>query len=126
MKTSRHLTLPCARCGRAAAEMALLPATATGATLWHDKDRLERTEFMGDIVKFGEWKTLTALFESLARADFAAARAADADFIAFHCRACGRVYCEQCWTIGAPVFDEGFYDYTSGVCPEGHEQTVDD
>lgn len=125
-KRSRHLTLPCARCGRAAAEIALLPASERGETLWHDKDRLERTDFMGSIVKFGDWETLTAFFELLARADYAAVRGDDADFIAFHCHACGRVYCEQCWTIGAPVFDEGFYDYTLGVCPEGHEQIVDD
>lgn len=124
-KRSRHLTLVCSRCGRAAAEIALLPA-ASGTTLWHDKDRLERTEFMGNIVKFGEWEMLTAFFEQLARADYAAAQREDADFIAFHCHTCGRVYCEQCWTIGAPVFDEGFYDYTSGVCPAGHTQTVDD
>ena len=123
---SRHLTIVCSRCGRAAAEIALLPASPTGTTLWHDKDRLERTDFLGNVVKFGEWETLMAFFERLARADYAAARGDDADFIAFHCQTCGRAYCEQCWTIGAPVFDEGFYDYTSGTCPAGHEQMVDD
>lgn len=125
-KLSRHFTVVCSRCGRAAAEIALLPANDTGATLWHDKDRLERTDFLGDVVKFGEWETLTAFFERLARADYAAVRGHDADFIAFHCWKCKRAYCDQCWTIGTPVFDEGFYDYTSGTCPAGHEQTVDD
>lgn len=106
--------------------MALLPASPAGTTLWHDKDRLERTDFMGAIIKFGDWDTLTALFESLAREDYPALQGVAADLIAFYCQVCGRVYCEQCWTIGPPVFDEGFYDYTAGTCPAGHEQTVDD
>jgi hypothetical protein len=126
MKTTRHLTLACARCGRAAAELSLLPATAEGEGLWHAKDRLERSSFMGHVIKFGEWETLTAFFDQLARHHFAAARQHDPDFMAFYCWTCGRAYCEQCWRIGPPVFDEGFYDYTSGTCPEGHEQTIDD
>jgi hypothetical protein len=28
--------------------------------------------------------------------------------------------------VGPPVFDEGFYEYTLGTCPRGHEQIVDD
>ena len=125
-KTSRHLTIACSRCGRAAAEISLLPGAPGGEAMWSDKDRLERSEFMGTVIKFGEWESLTAFFETLARGDYKAVRAQDADFIAFHCHTCQRVYCERCWTIEAPVFDEGFYDYTSGFCPAGHEQVVDD
>ena len=123
---SRHLTLVCSRCGRAAAELALLPAAAEGETMWRDKDRLERTDFLGSVVKFGDYAQLLELFETIARGDYAAAREADADFVAFHCRACERVYCAECWKLDSPVFDEGFYDYTLGTCPEGHEQVVDD
>ncbi len=94
--------------------------------MWHNRDRLERSEFMGLVTKFGEFKQLMALFDAVRRGNYAAARAADPDFVAFHCLACNRVYCEQCWAIGAPVFDEGFYDYTAGTCPAGHEQVVDD
>jgi hypothetical protein len=126
MPVSRHLTLTCARCGGAAAEISLLPATVKGAGPFSDRDRLERTDFMGSVTKFGEYADLLAFFERLARQDFAAARGRDADFVAFHCWECGKVYCERCWTLGAPVFDEGFYDYTLGTCPEGHEQVVDD
>ncbi|MGH2523016.1 MAG: hypothetical protein ACRDH2_10985 [Anaerolineales bacterium] len=126
MPESRHLTVPCSRCGRAAAEIALLPSSQTGETIWHDRDRLERTDFLGKVVKFGQWETLNEFFETLRQGDYAATWGDDADFVAFHCHTCGRVYCEQCWQVGSPVFDEGFYDYTLGTCPQGHEQVVDD
>ncbi len=126
MPSSHHLTLPCARCGRAAAEISLLLASVQGAGPFSDRDRLERADFMGTVTKFGAYAHLLALFEWLARQDFAAARGEDADFVAFHCRVCNQAYCEKCWQIGAPVFDEGFYDYTLGTCPAGHEQIVDD
>jgi hypothetical protein len=126
---SRHLTLPCARCGRAAAEVALLPAAETGEThecVWHHRDRLERTDFLGTVVKFGTYARLLEFFEALCRGAYEAVRADDADFVAFYCDDCGQVYCDNCWRLGTPVFDEGFYDYTLGACPQGHEQIVDD
>jgi hypothetical protein len=123
---SRHLTIACARCGRAAAEIALLPAAETGESMWHARDRLERTDFLGTVVKFGDYVRLQTFFETLCRGEYASLAAEDADFTAFHCDDCGQAYCDQCWRIGAPVFDEGFYDYTLGTCPLGHEQIVDD
>ena len=123
---SRHHTLPCAHCGRAAAELALLPAgTITGGAA-STRHRLERTDFMGTVTRFGSPAELAALFEAVSAGDYGAARAIDVDFVAFHCRACDRVYCDTCWQLGLPVFDEGFYDYTLGTCPHGHEQVVDD
>ena len=81
---------------------------------------------MAEVTKFGEAHELHRIFETIHTADFAGARGADADFVAFHCRNCNRSYCERCWRIGPPQFDDGFYDCTSATCPEGHEQIVDD
>jgi hypothetical protein len=82
---------------------------------------------MGVVTKFGSTlDELRPLFSALRGGDYKAARQFDPDFIAFHCWECGLDYCEQCWHIGPPVFDDGFYDYTNGTCPAGHEQTVDD
>ncbi len=62
--------------------------------------------------------------------DYQAIRsAAGPDLIAFHCWECDADYCEACWRIGPPEFDEdfpGFYDCTEGICPAGHIQVVDD
>lgn len=126
LTTSRHRTLACAHCGRAAAEVALLPATVTGASPWHARERLERTDFMGTLTKFGSAEALVALFEAIDQGDFATAASLDGDFVAFHCGACEQVYCDRCWQLSPPVFDDGFYDYTLGTCPRGHEQVVDD
>src|SRR5574341_1243919 len=95
-RPSRHLTVPCTRCGRAAAEIALLPATETGESMWHGRDRLERTDFLGTVVKFGAYAQLLDFFETLCRGEYAAVRADDADFVAFYCETCGQVYCDQC------------------------------
>jgi hypothetical protein len=123
---SRHHTLPCAQCGRAAAELALLPSgTLTGGAA-STRDRLERTDFMGTVTRFGSAPELARLLEAIRAGDYATARAIDSDFVAFHCRVCAAVYCDGCWRLSAPVFDEGFYDYTLGTCPHGHEQMVDD
>jgi hypothetical protein len=118
--------MPCAQCGRAAAEIALLPATVTGASPWQTRDRLERTDFLGTLTKFGAAEALVALFDAIDQGDFATAASLDDDFVAFHCTACDQVYCDTCWRLSPPVFDAGFYDYTLGTCPRGHEQVVDD
>ena len=126
LRAPRNCTLACARCGRSAAEVALLPGSEHGDSAWRHRDRLERTDFMGSLIRFGEAESLTQLFEAICRQDFAAARKIDPDFVSFHCLPCSRAYCQACWQMDAPVFDEGFYDYTMGVCPEGHRQIVDD
>jgi len=87
---------------------------------------LRRTGFIGEVMKFGDAEELHRLLERIRSADFASARGSDADFVAFHCRQCNRSYCERCWRMGPPEFDDGFYDCTRGTCPEGHEQIVDD
>ena len=91
-----------------------------------DKDRLVRTGFMGKVIKFGPATDLEKLLDLLERNDYAAVRQQDIDFSAFVCRLCNRPYCESCWDIGEPEFDEGFYDCTRGICPRGHTQMVDD
>jgi hypothetical protein len=124
--TSRHVTLSCANCGRAAAEISLLPSgTITGGAA-STRDRLERADFMGTLTRFGSPAELKKLFEAVSRGDYANARQIDSDFVGFHCRRCEAVYCQACWRLSPPVIDQGFYDYTLGTCPHGHEQMVDD
>lgn len=123
---TRHHTVVCAQCGRAAAELALLPAGTVSGGAASTRHRLERTDFMGSLTRFGSPSELTRLFEAICAGDYAAARGIDADFAAFHCRQCNLAYCDTCWRLSPPIFDEGFYDYTLGTCPQGHEQVVDD
>jgi hypothetical protein len=41
------------------------------------------------------------------------------------CLQCEKAYCANHWQTSL-VFDDGYYDCTDGVCPEGHEQMLDD
>jgi hypothetical protein len=125
MAASRHCLVPCARCGRAAAEITLLPTGESFVSPWRGRERLERTDFLGACTRFGSPEELASLFEAVARADYAAAREIDPDFVGFHCKACGLPYCDTCWSL-EPFMDDGFYDYTLGTCPLGHVQMVDD
>jgi hypothetical protein len=116
------VTVPCAHCGAEAAKFSLLPPHPGKSP----QPGLQRTGFIVEVTKFGNSDELRRLLEMIRAADYSAARGADADFVAFHCQACERSYCERCWRIGPPEFDEGFYDLTRATCPEGHEQIVDD
>jgi hypothetical protein len=113
----------CARCGESAAEFSLVPPAAGSRSQHYG---LQRTGFMGQVTKFGELAELRRQVDLAHVADYTALRSIDTDFVAFHCWECKRSYCERCWRIGPPEFDEGFYDCTRGVCPDGHEQIVDD
>ncbi|MGD9893508.1 MAG: hypothetical protein AB7R89_12830 [Dehalococcoidia bacterium] len=46
-------------------------------------------------------------------------------FHGFFCRECGAAYCRRCWDIGAPLYTEGEYLGTAGICPAGHQALVD-
>ena len=122
---SRSVDLYCHRCRAIVARITLYEA-GEGEGMWKKDKRLERAGFIGDIIKFGHSAETVSLFEALWRGDYAAADRIDPDFVGFHCGDCKKIYCKNCWDIGPLQFDEGFYDYTSGTCPEGHEQTVDD
>lgn len=123
------ITFPCARCGQPAATFTLLPAGA-GEGLWRERDRLERTGFLGATIHFGELSGLAAVMRAIEGRDIAAIRdLAGPDLVAFHCWQCAADYCEACWRVGPPEFDAdfpGFYDCTKGVCPAGHSQVIDD
>ena len=115
------VTVACARCGGIAAAFSLVRPESSAR-----QHGLQRNGFIGQVTKFGALDELHHLLEKIRSSDYVAVRRIDMDFVAFHCRECNRSYCERCWRIGPPEFDEGFYDLTRGVCPEGHEQIVDD
>jgi hypothetical protein len=123
LTNSRHLTIPCSQCGAAAAELSLLPETVNSKVLYMGGDRLERTEFLDKVVRFGHIERLYDLFESIRREEYQTARVIDPDFASFVCEVCERPYCEACWIIEHP--DDDFYQPTTGSCPVGHRQVLD-
>jgi hypothetical protein len=123
------ITFPCVRCGQPAATFTLFPA-GTGEEMWRDRDYVARGGFMGAVLQFGTLPALMELLHALRAHDYKAiSDLAGPDLIAFHCWECDADYCDTCWRIGPPEFDEdfpGFYDCTEGICPAGHAQVVDD
>jgi predicted RNA-binding Zn-ribbon protein involved in translation (DUF1610 family) len=62
---------------------------------------------------------------ALRAGDAAALFAIDPEYAPFWCPRCGASYCGYDYRSWV-TFDEGFYDATYGVCPEGHERELDD
>jgi hypothetical protein len=130
------LVFRCARCGGVAAEIVLLPAgkpdPATSAAgdlasdFFADEERLRRRGFLGGLTLLRSPAELRSLFAAIATRDYRSVHRDESDLMAFHCPQCGLVYCDHCWQVEPPVFDDGFYDYTEAVCPAGHRHVVDD
>lgn len=48
------------------------------------------------------------------------------DAAMIHCRKCNVLYCWDDWSEITAVYDGTYYDYTKGVCPQGHTGTIRD
>ncbi len=57
--------------------------------------------------------------------DFHKIQEIDNEYAPFYCKECKMCYCIAHWKYWT-VYDDGFYDATRGVCPNGHEKTLDD
>lgn len=42
-----------------------------------------------------------------------------------YCPECDKVYCKKHYNV-TEEWDEGFYDYATGTCPQGHRRIIDD
>ena len=54
-----------------------------------------------------------------------ALRQIDWELAPFYCPDCDLNYCRIDWRTYV-LMDEGFYDCTMGICPDGHRHMVDD
>jgi hypothetical protein len=51
--------------------------------------------------------------------------AMDRDFAPFWCPVCTKSYCKEHYA-SFPLFDDGYYDCTETICPQGHKRRVAD
>jgi hypothetical protein len=117
-----------------AATFALLPAGTPDSEFpspdaLAKSDRLRRSGFLGIVTWVRPLSVLAPIYAALVAGDLANVEAREPDMVSFYCPRCKAVYCEHCWQIGPPVFDEempGFYDCTYGTCPRQHRRMVDD
>lgn len=123
----------CAACGEVAAVVRIVPASGRadlGPPLGRqaqDRDGIVVDYFGGTVWKGAGAGPYQAVREILGEdsPDPAALRRIDWEFAPFYCAACGENYCRAHWH-SIVLFDEGFYDCTTGRCPRGHEQVIDD
>jgi hypothetical protein len=133
VKVEGRFEFTCASCGGVAATLSVLegkqPVDAgplpDGTRLsWTPGAPVYQLEFLG--VNTG--LATAALVELLSgddELDPLVVRRVDGELAAFCCQVCQLNYCSTCWSSWIE-FDEGFYDYTQGRCPHGHEQMLDD
>jgi hypothetical protein len=123
----------CAACGEMAGVVKIARAGATvnmgpplGKKTW-DRDAIVLDYFLGTASKFADTATVDAVLEVITSdaPDPVALRRIDWELAPFYCSDCDLNYCRADWHTVA-VFDEGFYDYTIGICPGDHRHTVDD
>ena len=62
---------------------------------------------------------------ALESGDPAALFAIDSEYAPFWCPVCRLSYCREHYRTST-FFDEGFFDYIAGMCPQGHERKLED
>jgi hypothetical protein len=114
----------CAACGEMAGVVKVTRAGTTvdmGSPLGrqtYDHDAVVVDYFIGPAARSVSADTLDAVQDVVTSQtpDPVALRRIDWELAPFYCPDCDLNYCRTDWhTI--PIFDEGFYDYTMGICP---------
>jgi hypothetical protein len=123
MSSVSTFSIVCHKCGRTAAEFSL--------TKHSGRSEIIVTGFLGTVTTRGIGndpvdEKLFGTLRILAETDVPALHALDPDIFGFICQRCGYAYCVNCWKYIHATSDEGFYDATRGVCPQGHEQMLQD
>jgi hypothetical protein len=123
----------CAACGEMAGVVKVARAGSSvdmgpplGRETYH-RDAVVVDYFLGTASRFADAATLEAVREVVTSdaPDPVALRRIDWELAPFYCPDCDLNYCRADWNT-FPVFDEGFYDCTIGICPSGHRHTVND
>jgi len=66
-----------------------------------------------------------AVEAALTKADAAALFQVERLWAPFYCPTCARVYCRKQWVV-VPEYDEGYFDCSHGICPQGHQRLTED
>ena len=94
---------------------------------WKNKPRIITKSYMGECTIPKDPDELIEIMTYLENDELDAVLAIfRGDNMAFYCPNCDKCYCGDHWDT-MPVYEaDGWYDYTMGTCPKGHERMVDD
>lgn len=125
-------TFYCSECGKAASTVRFVPSERQDPRIDANRD-LTKSPLPGISITggpvpiainvVGDWAP--AAIEALRNQDAAALYAVNNEFAPFWCRTCEKSYCADHW-VTLDLYDEGFFDYTRGTCPKGHQQMLMD
>jgi len=68
---------------------------------------------------------LQDLLTAIRSADASRLHSLNEEYVPFYCPHCGVNYSNSEWFTG-PVYDDGFFDYLEGTCPQGHRRMIHD
>ena len=135
-----HMEARCAKCGELAQTVELvLPGAAhprAGSAepgdvgvydglACGDGGTLITSGVMGKAAFAVEETDLPEIVEAFRNADMLPLHRKDSEWVPSFCVNCQAHYCNAHW-LKKVYFDEVFYDYTDGTCPEGHTKQLDD
>ncbi len=117
-----HFEFSCANCHHPALELTFVPEDAR-----HPVQAAKHQALLcghGEVVYLSPEQTHSVL-QRLQKGDLEEiSMMIDAGRV--YCRHCQLLYCWDDWTNKEQIYDEGSYDYTRGVCPQGHKGVIDD
>jgi hypothetical protein len=119
----------CSLCGEVAATISLIPRNSRHPDILSaDAATLVLADFIGKTrEQVGEPRE-APVRDALVARDARKLYEVEHLWAPFYCHECGRIYCVKHWVI-MPRFDDefpGFYDSSTGTCPEGHRRLIDD
>lgn len=134
-------TFQCGACGKVAATVTLVepgqpdprltpeppgvpPGVGTIFSSLHP-DRAQLSIAGGPISVTHGFAPMEGTAAALESGDAAALYAIDSEYAPFWCPWCSASYCKEHFRSWV-TFDDGFYDATYGICPEGHQRKLDD
>ena len=79
----------------------------------------------GDCLFIVDKGKLQDLLIAIRNADVSRPYSSDKEYLPFYCAQCRVNYGHAEWSP-IPVFDDGFFDYLEGTCPEGHRRMLQD
>jgi predicted RNA-binding Zn-ribbon protein involved in translation (DUF1610 family) len=120
----------CDECGAVAATIRCLPRglphPITGRP--SEESRLVVDGFEGQLVAMIPRGAKRGIWSAVQKADPRAIWRIHDLWAPFYCPECGKSYCQQHWTMSVKFADDypGWYEETSGRCPNGHTRLLDD
>jgi hypothetical protein len=123
----------CAACGEVAGQVRAVPAGAPAdlgpplGVMASGQDGLIVDQFIGTAWVAGSRAVVDAVQTLIDEdnIDPLTLRDINWELAPFYCPDCELNYCSGHWDANV-IFDETFYDYTMGTCPNGHRYMIDD